>query len=158
MAVELRNHLVAHTGLSLPPTLAFEFSHARALALHLDERLRDELPLETPPTIAARPDTSDHTRDEDDAIAIVAMACRFPGGVETPEALWTLLAEGRDAITEVPATRFAIDAWYDPDPERPGKSYARTGGFLGAVDGFDADFFRIAPREARSLDPQGRLL
>src|SRR5262245_45844032 len=91
-------------------------------------------------------------------IAIVGMSCRFPGGASSPDAFWTLLREGRDAITEVPRTRWEIDAYYDPDPRAPGKMSTRWGGFLEAVDEFDAEFFGIAPREARVMDPQQRLL
>ncbi len=91
-------------------------------------------------------------------IAIIGIGCRFPGGANSPEAFWALLREGRDAITEVPRDRWDIDAYYDPDPEAPGKMSTRWGGFLAAVDEFDAEFFGIAPREARAMDPQQRLL
>jgi polyketide synthase 12/myxalamid-type polyketide synthase MxaB len=90
-------------------------------------------------------------------IAVVGAACRIPGGAETPEAFWTLLREGRDAVGELPAGRWD-DALHDPDPRAPGRIHTRAGAFLPAVDGFDAEFFGIAPREAASLDPQHRLL
>ena len=86
------------------------------------------------------------------------MACRFPGGADTPEAFWTLLRDGTDAITEIPAERWNIDAYYDPDPSAPGKAYVRRGGFVENASRFDARFFGISPREAASLDPQQRVL
>ncbi|ACY15483.1 3-oxoacyl-(acyl-carrier-protein) reductase., 6- deoxyerythronolide-B synthase [Haliangium ochraceum DSM 14365] len=91
-------------------------------------------------------------------IAIVGMGCRFPGGADSPEALWALLRDGVDAITEIPVERWDPDTWYDPDPEAADKTTIRHGGFLGDVAGFDAGFFRISPREARCMDPQHRLL
>jgi acyl transferase domain-containing protein/acyl carrier protein len=90
-------------------------------------------------------------------IAIVGMGCRFPGG-DGPAAFWDLLRTGGDAIREVPAERWSMDAFYDPDPETAGKIITRYGGFVERVDGFDAPFFGISPREAVGLDPQQRLL
>jgi myxalamid-type polyketide synthase MxaD len=91
-------------------------------------------------------------------IAIVGIGCRFPGGADSPGTLWRVLEHGVDATGPVPMSRWDADAIYDPDPDAPGMSYVRRGGFLGAVDGFDAAFFGISPREARGLDPQQRLL
>ncbi|KAB8330056.1 polyketide synthase, partial [Scytonema tolypothrichoides VB-61278] len=91
-------------------------------------------------------------------IAIIGMSCRFPGGANDPEAFWQLLHEGVDTIAEVPAQRWNIDAYYDSNPDVPGKMYARTGGFVDNVDQFDPAFFGISPREAINLDPQQRLL
>ncbi|MCB0189097.1 MAG: hypothetical protein KDE31_32735, partial [Caldilineaceae bacterium] len=90
-------------------------------------------------------------------IAVVGMACRFPGA-ETPEALWTLLSNGTDMLTEIPADRWDVDAYYDQTPGTPGKMYVRRGAFLDGVDQFDPQFFGISPREAVSMDPQHRLL
>ncbi len=91
-------------------------------------------------------------------IAIVGMACRYPGGAADPESFWRLFDEGVDAITEVPHDRWDIDAIYDPDPDAPGKMVTRNGGFVSGIDRFDPAFFGISPREAVSLDPQQRLL
>jgi acyl transferase domain-containing protein/SAM-dependent methyltransferase/acyl carrier protein len=90
-------------------------------------------------------------------IAVIGMGCRFPGGADDPEAFWRLLSEGRDAIREVPADRWDIDAWFDPDPDAPARMSVRHGGFLDRIDGFDAAFFGISPREAATMDPQQRL-
>ena len=91
-------------------------------------------------------------------IAIVGMACRFPGGVDSPAAYWDALSGRVDAVTEVPSDRFGDDAWFDADPAKPGTSYSRWGGFLESIDTFDAAFFGISRREAKHIDPQHRLL
>ncbi|NEQ47701.1 MAG: SDR family NAD(P)-dependent oxidoreductase [Leptolyngbya sp. SIOISBB] len=97
-------------------------------------------------------------QQQTEPIAIVGMACRFPGGANSPEAYWELLRNGVDAITDIPEQRWNVAAHYDPDAEAPGKMYTRSGGFIDQVDQFDPQFFGISPREARSLDPQQRLL
>ncbi len=96
----------------------------------------------------------DKTRE---SIAIVGMACRFPGAPDL-EAYWELLSGGVDAISEVPADRWDIEAYYDPDPDVPGKMSTRYGGFIEDIDLFDPQFFSISPKEAVELDPQQRLL
>ncbi|MCB0208468.1 MAG: acyltransferase domain-containing protein [Anaerolineae bacterium] len=91
-------------------------------------------------------------------IAVIGLGCRFPGNCATPAAFWNLLKQGQDAITEIPADRWDVDAYYHADPKAPGKSVSRYGGFIQHPADFDARFFNIPPKEAISLDPQQRLL
>lgn len=97
-------------------------------------------------------------REQHEPIAVIGMACRFPGGADHPDAYWDLLCQGRDATGELPSGRWSLEASYDPDPDAPGKSYVRRGGFLAQVNGFDPQLFGISPREAASIDPQHRLV
>lgn len=96
-------------------------------------------------------------REKREPIAVVGMACRFPGAAN-PEQFWHLLDSGTDAVTEIPAQRWDIDEYYHPDPDQAGMMYTRHGAFLDDVRGFDAPLFRISPREAASMDPQQRIL
>ncbi len=97
-------------------------------------------------------------KSQTEPIAVVGMACRFPGGANNPDKFWQIISDGVDAITEIPAKRWDVNAYYDPDPNVPEKMYTCYGGFLQDIDQFDPHFFGISPREAVSIDPQHRLL
>src|ERR1700730_10447666 len=125
-----------------------------ALASQLSPKARELLMRERIRAGTALPVDSDTT----EPIAVVGIGCRFPGNVTGPESFWELLVNGDDAITEVPADRWDVDAFYDPDPSAPGRMTTRWGGFIGDAAEFDAEFFGIAPREAEAMDPQQRVL
>ncbi|MFB9547624.1 SDR family NAD(P)-dependent oxidoreductase, partial [Micromonospora sagamiensis] len=153
-AVQLRDRLGRATGLTLPSTVVFDHPSAAELARFLRTELVAGVAGDGPATgvTVVRPAA-------DEPIAIVSMACRFPGGVSSPQELWQLLVDGVDAVTPMPTDRgWDLDALFDSDPERVGTSYTRSGAFLDDVADFDAGFFGINPREALAMDPQQRLL
>ncbi|MGW0837255.1 SDR family NAD(P)-dependent oxidoreductase [Streptomyces prunicolor] len=150
-AVLLRDRLGTATGLALPATLVFDHPTPTAVAAVVRDALRGDSP--------ARTTGDSFTAEPGEPIAIVAMACRYPGGVESPEDLWQLVADGTDATSDFPADRgWNVADLYDPDPDRLGKSVTRRGGFLDRAADFDAAFFSMSPREALATDPQQRLL
>ncbi|WP_432001030.1 beta-ketoacyl synthase N-terminal-like domain-containing protein, partial [Streptomyces sioyaensis] len=149
-AVELRNRLNRALTVRLPSTALYNHPSPTRLAGYIDAELLGGLHTLEP---AHGPAT-----DPDEPIAIVAMACRYPGGVQSPDDLWQLLRDRVDAVSPFPTDRgWPTDGLYDPDPEHSGTSYVREGGFLDAA-AFDAGFFGISPREALAMDPQQRLL
>ncbi|WP_338119886.1 type I polyketide synthase [Streptomyces scopuliridis] len=156
-AVELSNRLTETTGLALPAGLVFDYPNPHALAGHLLTELLGE---ETGEKTGARtgpgaPGTA-LAGVTDDPVVIVGMACRFPGGVRSPEDLWQLLTEGRDGIAEFPTDRgWNLDVLAG---DGQGRSATREGGFLYEAADFDPGFFDISPREALAMDPQQRLL
>ncbi|MEU5637021.1 type I polyketide synthase, partial [Streptomyces rishiriensis] len=152
-AIELRNGMNRVTGLRLPSTLVFDHPDCRALADFLLTRVADD-------TAPAAPDEAPRrTPVDDDPIAIVAMGCRFPGGISTPDQLWRMLLDGEEGLVPFPEDRgWDLDALYHPEPGKAGAVYTRTGGFLDDAGGFDPAFFNISPREAVAMDPQQRLL
>ncbi|MER6664357.1 SDR family NAD(P)-dependent oxidoreductase, partial [Amycolatopsis japonica] len=150
-ALELRNRLATATGLALSPAMIFDYPRPRSLAAHLQAKLLDDAQA-GPATAAPRATT-------EEPIAIVAMACRFPGGVRSPEDLWRILAAETDAVTEFPTDRgWDTDRLFDPDPDHLGTTYVRHGAFLDDPGAFDAGFFGISPQEALAMDPQQRLV
>ena len=98
-----------------------------------------------------------YERERSEPIAVIGLGCRFPHARD-PEQFWQMLCRGEDAVSEVPASRWPMEDFYDPNPDAPGKMSTRWAGMLDAVDEFDPEFFGISPREAISMDPQQRLM
>jgi polyketide synthase 12/epothilone polyketide synthase D len=179
-AVELRHRLQTRLGCPLPATVMFDYPTINQLTDYLATQVltsaspeitsRGEItsPSEEQLRVSSvTPGSESHPQRnspnpipprETTAIAIIGLGCRFPGGADSPAAFWQLLRDGVDAITEVPRDRWDIDSYYDPAPNTSGKICTRYGGFVPHLQDFDAQFFRIAPREAMGLDPQQRLL
>ncbi|QFU93047.1 type I polyketide synthase [Amycolatopsis sp. YIM 10] len=147
-AVELRNRLATSTGLDLTATVAFDYPTPVALARHLRSVLLGEKPA---PIVIDEP-----VSGPDEPIAIVGMACRYPGGVRSPEDLWRLVTEGGEVVSDFPADRgWDLARLFGSES---GATYCQQGGFLYDAPEFDAGFFGISPREALAMDPQQRLV
>ncbi|MEV5431947.1 type I polyketide synthase [Streptomyces sp. NPDC052701] len=150
-AVALRDRLSAATGRRLSAALAYDHPTPRALAAHLDDALPGARPQDA--------DAGSAPADPDEPVAVVAMGCRLPGGVRSPEELWELLLAEADAVGPLPTDRgWDLDRLLGEEPGGAGTSSARQGAFLHEPDRFDAAFFGISPREALAMDPQQRLL
>ena len=149
-AVEMRNRLKTATGLALSPTLIFDYPTPSGLAHYIRAELAG-LPQEIKHTPAVR-------ATDDDPIAIVAMSCRYPGGVNSPDDLWDMLTQRREVLSEFPGDRgWNLSGLYNPDPDAVGTCYTRTGGFVDGVADFDPAFFGVSPTEALAMDPQQRV-
>ncbi len=153
MAVELRNCITQLLRVTLPSTLSFDFPNIEQLTKYISSQILD---------ISTSHDGQQPEQKvkavEHEPIAIIGMGCSFPGGANTPEKFWELLDSGTSAREEIPAQRWDVNSYYDPDREAAGKMITRYGHFISGVDQFDPEFFAISPREAIAMDPQHRLL
>ena len=149
-ALEFRDRVKAATGKPIPATVVFDYPSPDKLARYLAYGAADGRPDEAGPLKAPA---------HEELIAVVAMSCRFPGGVRSPEDLWAFTISEGDAVSSFPADRgWDVYGLYDPDPDHPGHFYQKEAAFLDEASQFDADFFGISPREAVLLDPQQRIL
>lgn len=166
MALEIKDRLSAACGRAIRSTLVFDFPTIAQLTDYLLDELSDiESTAERSTNSEVASVRANHastpvlvSSSSVEPIAIVGIGCRFPGDVAHPDAFWELLECGRDTISDAPSERLDMDAYFDPNPGVPGKSYTRYGGFLRDIDQFDAQFFGVSPREAVNLDPQQRIL
>ncbi|MGW0738207.1 beta-ketoacyl synthase N-terminal-like domain-containing protein, partial [Streptomyces sp. NPDC002851] len=148
LTMTLVTRLAHHLDRPVPSWVAWQYPTIAALAAHLTGDTGGPAP--APAAARERGATAE-------PIAVVGLGCKLPGGVETPEALWRALADGLDAVREVPADRWNIADWLDEDLNATGKMTTRWGGFLDDIGAFDAELFRISPTEARQMDPQQRM-
>ncbi len=165
-AVDVARRLSGWLGREVPATIAWDHPGIGAAAAWLADQDTGTRPADPRPAAVARAAGTRSGVGSDpgpgadgmDGIAVVGLGCRFPGGADSPEAFWDLLVSGRNAVGPVPPDRWDAEAYYDPDPDTPARTYARHGAFINHVRDFDAALFGITPREAASIDPQHRLL
>jgi acyl transferase domain-containing protein/acyl-CoA synthetase (AMP-forming)/AMP-acid ligase II/acyl carrier protein len=152
--VALKNYLENLLDATFPATLIFDYSNPEELVGFLESSV---FSISTPSseTTIEKDTASNDNRDE--SVAVIGMACRFPGNISSPEEFWTLLLDGSDATSDMP-DRWDVEALYCEDQNSPGKMAVKRGGFIDGVENFDAGFFAMTPREAVSLDPQQRLM
>ncbi|NET57684.1 MAG: aminotransferase class III-fold pyridoxal phosphate-dependent enzyme [Symploca sp. SIO2E6] len=164
--LELKYLLEKKLGVEVEPNFFFEYGTTEAIASYF----KGETPVKpqgisklspkllVPYQQAQNTDSGFSAAQLETEIAIIGMACRFPGDADSPQKYWSLLCNGIDAITEVPPNRWDIEKYYNSNKNQPGKISSRYGGFISDVDKFDTEFFQISPREAKYIDPQQRLL
>lgn len=150
---EFTASLEAEIGVSVPPTLLFDYPTIGKVAEYIEENV-----FESTHSKLVALESRVMINGADIQIGIVGMSCRFPGSSDSPGAFWDMLVAGKDGVIEVPKARWDVDAFFDPDRNAVGKMYTKEGGFVTGLDMFDARQFGISPAEARQLDPQQRML